>query len=133
MYNKKFFLFFFRVSLSFDRWLLSQGQTDRAVSILKTFARINKKQVDESVYKKLKVIDIFSQIFIFFSVVHHLLHLLSNSPHACVCVVEIKSQMFPFQKFNLHILFVSYTFYRVPPRRRWKRAPKSQRKRFSTC
>ena len=75
---KKFFLFYFRVSLSFDRWLLSQGQTDRAVSILKTFARINKKQVDESVYKKLKVIDIFSQIFIFFSAVHHLLHHPSN-------------------------------------------------------
>ena len=37
------------------RWLLSQGQSDRAISILKTFARINKKQVDESVYKKLKV------------------------------------------------------------------------------
>ncbi|XP_046454856.1 organic cation transporter protein-like [Daphnia pulex] len=36
------------------RWLLSQGQTERAISILKTFARINKKQVDESVYKKLK-------------------------------------------------------------------------------
>ncbi|EFX84114.1 hypothetical protein DAPPUDRAFT_21975, partial [Daphnia pulex] len=36
------------------RWLLSQGQTERAISILKTFARINKKQVDDSVYKKLK-------------------------------------------------------------------------------
>ncbi|XP_032796189.2 organic cation transporter protein [Daphnia magna] len=36
------------------RWLLSQGQTDRAVSILRTFARINKKQVDESVYENLK-------------------------------------------------------------------------------
>lgn len=42
---------------SLDRWLLSQGQTDRAVSILRTFARINKKQVDESVYENLKVID----------------------------------------------------------------------------
>ena len=39
----------------FDRWLLSQGQTDRAISILRTFARINKKQVDESIYTKLKV------------------------------------------------------------------------------
>lgn len=48
---------FFDVSVQFDRWLLSQGQTERAISILKTFARINKKQVDESVYKKLKVID----------------------------------------------------------------------------
>lgn len=38
-----------------SRWLLTQGQTDRAVSILRTFARVNKKQVDESVYKKLKV------------------------------------------------------------------------------
>ncbi|XP_057381734.1 organic cation transporter protein-like [Daphnia carinata] len=36
------------------RWLLSQGQADRAISILRTFARINKKQVDESVYKQLK-------------------------------------------------------------------------------
>ena len=37
------------------RWLLSQGQTDRAIEILRTFARINKKQVDERVYKELKV------------------------------------------------------------------------------
>ncbi|KAK4014106.1 hypothetical protein OUZ56_026651 [Daphnia magna] len=36
------------------RWLLSQGQTDRAISILRTFARINKKRVDENVYEKLK-------------------------------------------------------------------------------
>ena len=38
-----------------NRWLLSQGQTERAIVILRTFARINKKEVDETIYKKLKV------------------------------------------------------------------------------
>ena len=38
-----------------QRWLLSRGQTDRAISIIRRFALINKKTVDERVYAELKV------------------------------------------------------------------------------
>lgn len=34
------------------RWLVSQGQTKRAMTILRKFARINRKSVDESIFKK---------------------------------------------------------------------------------
>jgi hypothetical protein len=107
---RNFFYFFFGY-LSFDRWLLSQGQTDRAVSILKTFARINKKQVDESVYKKLKVIDIFSQIFIYSS----LLYIISYIIHQTVCgrngrhsAVLISNKIQFAYLYSFHTLFIEF-------------------------
>lgn len=38
------------------RWLVSQGQIDRAIHILKKFERINGTQVPDNVYKCFKVI-----------------------------------------------------------------------------
>lgn len=38
------------------RWLVSQGQIDKAVNILRKFERINGTKVDERIYKEFKVI-----------------------------------------------------------------------------
>ena len=38
-----------------NRWLLSRGQSKRAIVILKTFARVNKRRPAESVFQQLKV------------------------------------------------------------------------------
>ena len=37
------------------RWLLSQGQSDRAIGIIRKFAKINKKEIDEKLFQQLKV------------------------------------------------------------------------------
>lgn len=37
------------------RWLVSQGQTKRAMTILRKFARINGQQVDETIFKKFEM------------------------------------------------------------------------------
>lgn len=37
------------------RWLVSQGQIDKAVGILRKFERINGTKVDENIYKQFKV------------------------------------------------------------------------------
>lgn len=37
------------------RWLVSQGQTDRAITILHKFQRVNGTNVDENIFKQFKV------------------------------------------------------------------------------
>lgn len=40
---------------SFFRWLVSKGEVDKAITILKKFERINKKQVPDSIYSEFQV------------------------------------------------------------------------------
>lgn len=37
------------------RWLVSKGEVDKAITILKKFERINKKQVPDSIYSEFQV------------------------------------------------------------------------------